>query len=66
MSMSKGVKIDDSDITKYAEQVSKIYRDSFLDVALGFAKIIGSVQDKLVQYVNIVRTSSDKFVVFIQ
>lgn len=36
--MSEVAKINDSDIAKYTEQVSKIYKDSLLDVALVFKK----------------------------
>lgn len=65
--VSDGAKMDDSDIARYTEQTFEMYGGPFSDVTIEFEdKLIGVIQDKFGEHVNIVRTASDKCVASVQ
>ncbi len=65
--VSDGAKMDDSDIARYTEQAFKMYGGPVSDVTIEFEdKLIGVVQDKFGEHVNIVRTAPDKCVAPVQ
>ncbi len=65
--VSDGAKMDDSDIARHTEQAFKMYGGPVSDVTIEFEdKLIGVVQDKFGEHVNIVRTAPDKCVASVQ
>lgn len=65
--VSEGAMIDDSDIAEYTRQAFKMYGGPVMDVTLDFDdKLIGVVQDKFGEHVNIVRTAPNRCVAPVQ
>ncbi len=65
--VTPGAIIDDSDIAEYTKQAFKMYGGPVIDITLEFDdKLLGVVEDKFGEDVNVVRTGPDKLVASVQ